>query len=744
VKGGVVKAAFLGTGAALFFHAARRVLWALFWPRVGAGILALALTGAAVGAAAVCLLAAGKSGMPRGRAPWRHHFWGAAAGTWLLLCGGLQARPVPEAGVSGLLLFALVTALPLAATAALLAGSEDRREAAAFLLFFGAGLAAAGTLSCLHPRGVAAAGIIVGTLPAVFPGKGTTGWRIGAAPLLCGAALLALPAVTPFTAARIPAAAVGVQGTGPATPGADWCGDTVVETHQLDGGQSLVTVGGGLWQEKVGPREKERLMVTLPRGEDDRLDVLALGMPAAGVLHFLLEKKESRFVIVVPDRHLAERVVQHWPELNEARQEGRAEVRTASPRWYLRKDPSRYDVILLGAGVSAAAHIAAALAFEERYLYTKEAFQEYVKHLAPQGVLFVRRPGNGRVVSTLREAAGEDVSPAFRETVAVLGRKGRIVSDLYYRPAGFSGKDNSLLGRAARQKGVEVFYSPRTKRKWNLYFSLVRGERRGGYSFSSPQDLSPVRDERPFMEHFERLMISPGGPPLPEERGRLSGEWRLSFIPPGDRVFWAALLAVLALAPAALVVPLRVCRQRAGSARHALTLVGPALLAGGAGAVCLRALTAFASWPDPLPGHTGVTEGFFFAAAGAAWAVDGGDGSRGRRALMRLAALALVLGVAGYPLAHALMDAGRGWWVVMVAALVLTAGWLTGSSAGAVGGKTTPAVLGAKALYVSAVLSGSAFGWAASALLAVTFGFHVVWMVAALLALWALRVSRRL
>jgi hypothetical protein len=42
------------------------------------------------------------------------------------------------------------------------------------------------------------------------------------------------------------------------------------------------------------------------------------------------------------------------------------------------------------------------------------------------------------------------------------------------------------------------------------------------------------------------------------------------------------------------------------------------------------------------------------------------------------------------------------------------------------------------------VLSGSAFGWAASALLAVTFGFHVVWMVAALLALWALRVSRRL
>ena len=54
---------------------------------------------------------------------------------------------------------------------------------------------------------------------------------------------------------------------------------------------------------------------------------------------------------------------------------------------------------------------------------------------------------------------------------------------------------------------------------------------------------------------------------------------------------------------------------------------------------------AFAGWPEPLPGHTVVTEGFFFAAAGAAWAVDGGDGSRGRRALMRLAALSVSLSI---------------------------------------------------------------------------------------------------
>jgi len=744
VRGRVVAAALLGAGAALFFHAARRILWALFWPRVAAGILALALPGAALGAALVCFLAAGKVGVTRGRAPWRHHFWGAAAGTWLLLCGGLTARPVPEAGASGLLLFALITALPLAATAALLAGSEDRRETAAFLLFFGAGLAAAAVLSCLHPRNVAVAGIVLGMLPAAFPGAGVKLRRIGAAPFFLAAALLALPAVTPFDAVRVSSPAVGADAKGLAGREAVWCGDTVVEAHELEGGQGLVSVGAGLWEEKVRPRMAERLAVTLPRGEDKMLDVLALGLPPAGILRHLLEKKRSRLTVVVPDRRLAGMAERLWPELDGGREQGRVNVLAASPRWYLRQDPSRYDVILLAAGVSPAAHISGALAFEERYLYTKEAFREYLEHLAPKGLLFVRRPGNGRVVSTLREAAGEEGRADFSQTVVVVGRKGRIVSDLYWRPAGFSRKDLSLVRRAARKEGVEVFYSPLTKRKWNLYYSLVRGERLGGYYFSSPQDLSPVRDERPFMEHFERLMISPGGPPLPEERGRLSGERLLSFIPPGDRVFWGGLLLVFALAPATLVGPFRACRKQAGRAGGILFFPGPSLLAGAAAAVSLRALTAYADWSAPFPGYTGLTEGLFLAAAGAAWAMERRSGAGRRRSLLRLAVLALVLGVAGYPLGRMLLEAGPGPWAVAAGALILTVGWLAGSSVLGARGETTPAGPGMEALHVSAVLSGLAFGWTASTLLAVAFGFHAVWLVAALLALWAFRASRTL
>jgi hypothetical protein len=732
----------VGAGAALFFHAARRILWALFWPRAAAGILALALPGAAVGAAMVCFLAAGKTGVSRERAPWRYHFWGASAGTWLLLCGGLSVRPVPQAGGGGLLLFALVTALPLAATAALLAGSEDRRETAAFLLFFGAGLAAAAALPCLHPRNVAVAGIVLGMLPAVLPGTGAKPGRIGAAPLFLAAALLALPAVTPFDAVRVPSPAVGADGGGAAEKGAVWCGDTVVEGHELDGGQGLVSAGGGLWQEKVRPRVAEQLAVSLPRGEDGRLDVLALGLPPAGILRSLLEKKESRLTLIVPDRRLAGTAVRLWPELDDGREQGRVEVLAASPRWYLRQNPSRYDVILLAAGVSPAAHIAGALAFEERYLYTKEAFREYLGHLAPKGVIFTRRPGNGRVVSTLRAAAEGEGGVEFSRTVIVLGRKGRIVSDLYCRPAGFSRKDLSLVRRTARKERVEVFYSPLTKRKWNLYYSLVRGERLRGYYFSSPQDLSPARDERPFMEHFERLVISPGGPPLPEERGRLSGEWQLSFVPAGDRVFWGGLLMVFALAPVTLAVSFRSCRKHAGRAGETLFFPWPSLVGGAAAAVSLVALSAYADWSAPLPWHTGLTEGLFFASAGAAWAAEGrGRAGRGR-SLPRLAVLSLVLGIAGYPLGRMILEAGPVPWTAAAGVLILTIGWLAGAALRDIRGETAPSGPGGKALHVSAVLSGSAFGWTASTLLAVAFGFHTVWLAAALLAMWAFRASR--
>jgi spermidine synthase len=124
-----------------------------------------------------------------------------------------------------------------------------------------------------------------------------------------------------------------------------------------------------------------------------------------------MEERSLALTIVEPDRALVLSAVELWPDLAAARAGGKAEIHIGNPRWYLRRDRSRYDIILLAAGLSPAAHVAGALSYEERYLYTKEAFRSYAAHLSPGGLLFVRRPGNGRVASTLREAMEGEAGP---------------------------------------------------------------------------------------------------------------------------------------------------------------------------------------------------------------------------------------------------------------------------------------------------------------------------------------------
>jgi hypothetical protein len=666
----------------------------------------------------------------------------------LAVFGGTSVWPAASPGAAETAFFAFLLGVPAAVTAAALCAREEEPgnapSAAIFLAALGAGLVTASVFSCLHPRIIAAAGIVFGTLPAVLAGgrERTPRSRAAALVFIAAVASLAAPAVTPFeTQAAAPAGADEAQGW---TRGeAVWCGPSRVESATHETGRSLLSVNGGLREEVVRPGRRMRLAVPVSRGEDDSLDVLAVGFPGGEVLQGFLRKKRVSLTIVEPDGAVASKVVELWPELKTAQAEGRAAVLVENPRWFLERTGQRYDVIVLAAA-SPTAYVSGALAFEEEYRYTEEAFRSYAGHLAPRGLLVVRRPGNGRVVSTLREAVGGEGGGAFSERVVVVGRKGRLVSDLYYRPSGFSDRDLDRLRFVVGKTGNEIFYSPLTVRKWNLYFSLVRGERREGYYFSSPQDLSPARDDRPFFEHFERLMISPTGLPLPEERGRLSGDWTLRFVPPGDRIFWAVLLLGIALVPVAVFLPLGVYHHRTGLARHALPAWGLLFLSGLAAAACLRALLGYSRWFEPFPGSPGWAAGLAFIGAGAGWWAVRVSADRRGGALLRLAALTGLFGATGYPLGRMLLPAGPGVWTVLVGALVFGAGTIAGAAVGGALKASVTVFPGAGPVFMGAAAYGAALSWAASNLLAVTFGFPLLWFTAAALTLWALRAGRGL
>jgi hypothetical protein len=323
--------------------------------------------------------------------------------------------------------------------------------------------------------------------------------------------------------------------------------------------------------------------------------------------------------------------------------------------------------------------------------------------------------------------------------VVVTGLRKHLVSDLYYRPGGFGGRELFRLTRKARRAGTKTLYSPRTRERKNRYYSLIRGEHRRASYFVSPQDLSPVRDERPFMEHLDRVMMSPTGPPFPEELGRLSWDWRLVLLPRADRIFLAALLASLVLGAGTLVLPFTARREKT-EPRRSPSVPGALFLVAFAGALAFRGLLAFAGWHDPLPDYPGWTAGLFFIGAGMAWRC-GASGER-RRAPLRLAALGVVMGVAGYPLGEVLLEVGQGWWMIILSALALAAGVLSGASAGGLFRRAAAVLPEGEVFLSSALLAGAAAGWAAAMVVAVTFGVPLLWLAAALFALWAMGAAR--
>jgi hypothetical protein len=72
----------------------------------------------------------------------------------------------------------------------------------------------------------------------------------------------------------------------------------------------------------------------------------------------------------------------------------RPEVRlvTEEGRSFVRRSTERYDVIVSTHAISNAAVAAGALSLAENYLLTREAFEDYLDHLAPDGAMFMTRP----------------------------------------------------------------------------------------------------------------------------------------------------------------------------------------------------------------------------------------------------------------------------------------------------------------------------------------------------------------
>ncbi|HEU4389681.1 MAG TPA: hypothetical protein VFV34_17885, partial [Blastocatellia bacterium] len=94
-------------------------------------------------------------------------------------------------------------------------------------------------------------------------------------------------------------------------------------------------------------------------------------------------------------------------------QQPEVRVVTEEGRSFVRRSSERYDAVISVHTISNAAIASGALSLAENYVLTREAFEDYLDHLEPDGVLYFTRPESqiSRLFATGREAlAARDVN----------------------------------------------------------------------------------------------------------------------------------------------------------------------------------------------------------------------------------------------------------------------------------------------------------------------------------------------
>ena len=248
------------------------------------------------------------------------------------------------------------------------------------------------------------------------------------------------------------------------------------------------------------------------------------------------------------------------PEVRVHRAEARAFVQAARESW---------DVIDLSLVDSFAGSAMGIGAVAESYLYTREAFETYLQHLRPGGVLaatrWVRMPPRDELKLFATAVAALERMGLNAPERLVLIRSWATVT-LLVKKEPFTAPELSTLRRWAEDRLFDTSYFPgietSQQNRFNVlerdYYSegvsslLARGARRerffGDYAF----DLRPSTDQRPYFFHFFRWRSLP----------LVLGEFRRSSIPFSElgyliliaTLFQATMLAILLiLSPLALL-----------------------------------------------------------------------------------------------------------------------------------------------------------------------------------------------
>ena len=242
---------------------------------------------------------------------------------------------------------------------------------------------------------------------------------------------------------------------------------------------------------------------------------------------------------------------------------------TDEGRSFVRRSTDTYDIIISVQTVTNAALASGALSLAENYVFTIEAFEEYLDRLSPDGVLLITRGSDqvARLFATVREVferrgLGSPASNlvAFRGPFLPWGPRLRLTGFLFKKspltPEELQMIERRLgIGEAEqeieRKDSPAILYSPLQRHPESIYNSLLTTPDLRLFYRQQALDFSPATDDRPFFNQQNRWSnIRPGA-------------WRQSGMSPGaEGMLLMLLIQSVAVAGVLIFLPLaRFSRQ---------------------------------------------------------------------------------------------------------------------------------------------------------------------------------------
>ncbi len=193
---------------------------------------------------------------------------------------------------------------------------------------------------------------------------------------------------------------------------------------------------------------------------------------------------------------------------------------TAEGRSFVRRSRERYDAIISVHTISNAAIASGALSLTENYVLTREAFEDYLDHLSPDGIIYFTRPENqiARLFATGREvleARGATDLPAH--FYAFGGRPnanpetarsntfnaGFLMKKTPFTAAEIHAIDAFLRVDAADGENARL-YTPLDAPADTLYQRLLTASDVRAVYAADPHQIAPATDNQPFFNQHTR------------------------------------------------------------------------------------------------------------------------------------------------------------------------------------------------------------------------------------------------